>query len=71
MAVSQLHISADGRDKLRAATSMHEILHDHLIKILYSICSGKERLLKCLGLSWQQKNESVKECSLILAEQMR
>lgn len=50
MAVS--HISADGRDRLRAATSIHETLRDHLIKILYSKCPVKERLLNawlCLG----------------------
>lgn len=52
MAVSQLRISADGRDGLRAATSMHKTLRDHRIKILHGKCPGNERLLNawiCLG----------------------
>lgn len=33
--------------------------------------SWQEEAFKCLGLFWQYKSESVKECSLILAEERR
>lgn len=66
--VSKLHMSADGKDKLRAATCRHETLQVWSKYYLANVLT--RRGLKCFYLSWQHRSESVKVCNLILDGEM-